>query len=155
MSYAFFFASVQRCTNSLSQGVYDGHGPYGRHFATYVKGQFLRVLKTQSTFLTALQVSQGRFIVTLSLVCDSVQEAFAPTFAQLQENLKKYNTSTFSGTTATVAIVRKGILYVAHTGDSRAILGIQQDGKERDIVPFVLTLDHQARMNAQKEKRQE
>lgn len=43
-----------------------------------------------------------------------------------------------SGTTATVAFIKRGKIYVGHVGDSCIVLGYQEKGNLRNII-FVLT----------------
>ena len=46
-----------------------------------------------------------------------------------------------AGTTASIAIIRRGKIFIGHVGDSAIVLGVNQDGTNQ-WVPQPLTRDH-------------
>jgi protein phosphatase 1D len=59
-----------------------------------------------------------------------------------------------SGTTASIAFIRKGKIYVGHVGDSGIVLGYQEDGAPPDArwTAKQLTHDHKPTTPAEKER---
>lgn len=92
-------------------GVADGHGQYGKEASSVVKqrypGLFEENLKSQS-----------------------VADAFAITSAQVNECIEKeLDDIEFSGTTCVMVYINDQELFTGNIGDSRAILGVSEDGK--------------------------
>jgi serine/threonine protein phosphatase PrpC len=146
-----------------SQGVFDGHGQYGRHFALFAKEQFLPTLRAHPKYLTELEVclsvhmrianrahlamivhrlhSRPRFWSSKKRFVER-QVSAETASSHMRAQLATYSTAAFSGTTATVCIQRGLRLYMAHAGDSRAVLG--RMGSNQQLEAVVLTADHQA-----------
>lgn len=131
-------------------GVLDGHGPAGHHCAAFARGALPESLFGQRTLLLQPE--------------ETLREAFRQTQASLLE--QPFDTE-HSGTTVALALVlslpaaqneddandgafaRKpesaggeAWLFVAHTGDSRAILASQRGGDPSAFTVTALTKDH-------------
>lgn len=121
--------------------VYDGHGPKGHDASditrTYVVDEFLTRLKSHGNVESAFQEA---FAAT--------QELFKERTAQWDNtNHKEGCDFHLSGTTCTIAYhdIPKRRLWIAHVGDSRAVLGIRN--KRNDISTRELTRDHKPDLN--------
>jgi len=120
-------------------GVFDGHGPAGHHCAAFVRGALPESLFGQRTLLLRPE--------------DTLREAFRKTQASLLE--QPFDTE-ISGTTAALALVLnlpspsteegsqggEAWLFVAHVGDSRAILGSHKGGEPSALTVTALTKEH-------------
>jgi len=119
-------------------GVFDGHGPAGHHCAAFVRGALPESLFGQRTLLLRPE--------------DTLREAFRKTQASLLE--QPFDTE-LSGTTAALALVLnlpspseevsqggEAWLFVAHVGDSRAILGSHKGGEPSALTVTALTREH-------------
>ncbi|VAI57739.1 unnamed protein product [Triticum turgidum subsp. durum] len=86
-------------------GVFDGHGEYGAQCSQFVKRRLCENLLRDSRFRTdAVQALHSAFLATNSqLHADSLDDSM-------------------SGTTAITILVRGKTLYIANTGDSRALI---------------------------------
>ncbi|MBY0353436.1 protein phosphatase 2C domain-containing protein [Candidatus Babeliales bacterium] len=91
-------------------GVYDGHG--GTRIALQAKEKLHKLIFEHEKTLTT-------------------QQALIQSFAQFHEEIK--SESYRIGTTATVALVRSGKLYVANVGDSRAVLCVNGHAQQVSI----------------------
>eukprot|EP00930_Biecheleria_cincta_P060936 TRINITY_DN46511_c0_g1_i1.p1 TRINITY_DN46511_c0_g1~~TRINITY_DN46511_c0_g1_i1.p1 ORF type:complete len:979 (-),score=147.61 TRINITY_DN46511_c0_g1_i1:12-2948(-) len=119
-------------------GVFDGHGPAGHHCAAFARGAIPESLFGQRTLLLRPE--------------DTLREAFR----QTQLNLLKQDFDTaHSGTTACLALVLnlpasqsdgaqigEAWLFVAHVGDSRAILASRRGSETAAFTVTALTKDH-------------
>mmetsp|Transcript_89666 Transcript_89666/g.254199 ORF Transcript_89666/g.254199 Transcript_89666/m.254199 type:complete len:870 (+) Transcript_89666:86-2695(+) len=123
-------------------GVFDGHGPAGHHCAAFARGALPESLFGQRTLLLKPE--------------DTLREAFR----QTQESLLQQPFDTeHSGTTAALALVlslpspppndeavqsggSEAWLFVAHVGDSRAILASNRGGDTSAFTVTALTRDH-------------
>ncbi|CAK9114168.1 unnamed protein product [Durusdinium trenchii] len=91
-------------------GVFDGHGPYGHHLANYVQ----EILPRE--FLQSQHFKQND-------VEKALKDAFAATQKRCLESQEERGFDcSLSGTTATMAFVRKNVVYIANVGDSTGIL---------------------------------
>jgi len=126
-------------------GVLDGHGPAGHHCAAYARGALPESLFGQRTLLLKPE--------------ETLREAFRQTQAGLLE--QPFDT-THSGTTVCLALVLslpatpaedgnesqqqarggEAWLFVAHSGDSRAILASHRGGDTSAFTVTALTRDH-------------
>jgi len=120
-------------------GVFDGHGPAGHHCSAFARGLLPESLFGQRTLLLRPE--------------DTLREAFRQTQASLLE--QPFDTE-HSGTTAAIALVLslpapaadEGLqggeawLFVAHVGDSRAILASHRGGEASAFTVTALTRDH-------------
>lgn len=92
-------------------GVFDGHGPSGHDVSEFVKNELPKVL-----------------LIDPSLAknpAEALSNAFEKTQRLLEQATELGQLSAhFSGTTATVVLhlLTRGEIYVAHVGDSRAVL---------------------------------
>lgn len=102
-------------------GVFDGHGEFGTECSQFVKKKLCENLLRNS-----------RFHVDPVEACHA---AFLTTNAQLHSDSLD---DSMSGTTAITVMVRGRTLYVANTGDSRAVIA-QRRGK--DLVGVDLSID--------------
>jgi len=90
-------------------GVFDGHGPYGHDISNFVQQTLPRSFVQDSHFR------------------DSPEEALSAAFPETHRLCIEHQTdghfdATLSGTTATLAMYRDSHIYIAHVGDSRAVL---------------------------------
>ncbi|GMH23817.1 hypothetical protein Nepgr_025660 [Nepenthes gracilis] len=102
-------------------GVFDGHGEFGSQCSQFVKRKLCENLLRNGRFhLDAVEACHAAFLTTNEqLHADSLDDSM-------------------SGTTAITILVRGRAIYVANTGDSRAVIA-QRLGK--DIVAVDLSID--------------
>lgn len=116
-------------------GVFDGFGPAGHLCSSYVRGVLPESLFSQQNLLLKTE--------------DTLRDAFRKT----QESLLRQSFDTAqSGTTAALALVLnipdpqngpgESWLFIAHVGDSRAILASQRGGDPSAFTVTALTKDH-------------
>ncbi|XP_067015413.1 uncharacterized protein Pp2C1 [Anabrus simplex] len=126
LEYAFF-------------GIFDGHG--GREAATFAKEHLLDYIVNQKGFWSdkdddILRAIREGFLQT-HLAMWGQLEFWPKTASGLPSN---------SGTTASIAFVRKGKIYIGHVGDSSIVLGYQdEDDPKWKARP--LTKDHKPESN--------
>mmetsp|Transcript_5238 Transcript_5238/g.10634 ORF Transcript_5238/g.10634 Transcript_5238/m.10634 type:complete len:360 (+) Transcript_5238:2-1081(+) len=107
-------------------GVFDGHGPCGHDVSNFV------------------QLALSRNLVQHPQFQDDPEKALTMAFAQTQHQCVRCQSESqldcsLSGTTATLAVRRGGVLYAAHVGDSRAVLARDRGG---ELEAEDLTRDH-------------
>eukprot|EP00742_Colponemidia_sp_Colp-10_P002637 GILJ01002817.1.p1 GENE.GILJ01002817.1~~GILJ01002817.1.p1 ORF type:complete len:441 (+),score=54.61 GILJ01002817.1:101-1423(+) len=119
-----FFIFEDLDQNFALYAVFDGHGPYGHDVSDFVKTYLPSMLMNHPLFntdpMTALKV----------------------TFETCNQNLisgRHDFDAAYSGATGTVILHRENQLFMAHVGDSRAIMGVQDAGQ---YIPIELTPDH-------------
>lgn len=102
-------------------GVFDGHGEYGAECSQFVKRKLCENLLRSSRFhVDPIEACHAAYLTTNSqLHADSIDDSM-------------------SGTTAITILVRGRTIYVANTGDSRAVIA-QRRGK--DLVAVDLSID--------------
>ena len=102
-------------------GVFDGHGEFGAQCSQFVKQKLCENLLRNSRFhVDAIEACHGAFLMTNSqLRADSIDDSM-------------------SGTTAITVLVRGRTIYVANSGDSRAVIA---ERKGKDIVAVDLSID--------------
>lgn len=102
-------------------GVFDGHGEFGAQCSQFVKRKLCENLLRSSKFqVDAVEACHSTFLTTNSqLHADSLDDSM-------------------SGTTAITVLVRGRTIYVANSGDSRAVLA-ERRGKE--IAAIDLSID--------------
>uniref|UniRef100_A0A0E0JYH6 protein-serine/threonine phosphatase n=1 Tax=Oryza punctata TaxID=4537 RepID=A0A0E0JYH6_ORYPU len=102
-------------------GVFDGHGEYGAQCSQFVKRRLCENLLRDDRFRTdAVQALHSAFLATNShLHADSLDDSM-------------------SGTTAVTVLVRGKTIYIANTGDSRAVIA---EKRGEDIVAVDLSID--------------
>ncbi|KAI3447012.1 hypothetical protein Pfo_003677 [Paulownia fortunei] len=102
-------------------GVFDGHGEFGAQCSQFVKQKLCENLLRNSRFhLDPVEACHAAFLTTNSqLHADALDDSM-------------------SGTTAITVLVRGKMLYVANSGDSRAVIG---EKRGKDIVAVDLSID--------------
>ncbi|KAM7277131.1 hypothetical protein ACFE04_018997 [Oxalis oulophora] len=102
-------------------GVFDGHGENGAQCSQFVRKKLCENLLRNSKFqVDAVEACHAAFLVTNSqLHTDIIDDAM-------------------SGTTAITVLVRGRTIYVANSGDSRAVIG---EKRGNDIVAVDLSID--------------
>ncbi|KAL4194085.1 hypothetical protein AMTRI_Chr05g66950 [Amborella trichopoda] len=102
-------------------GVFDGHGEFGAECSQFVKRKLCENLLGDSWFRTEpIRACHVTFLNTnLQLHSDSLDDSM-------------------SGTTAITVLVRGSKLYVANTGDSRAVIAVKRG---KDLVAVDLSID--------------
>uniref|UniRef100_A0A0D3F3N6 protein-serine/threonine phosphatase n=1 Tax=Oryza barthii TaxID=65489 RepID=A0A0D3F3N6_9ORYZ len=102
-------------------GVFDGHGEYGAQCSQFVKRRLCENLLRDDRFRTdAVQALHSAFLATNSqLHADSLDDSM-------------------SGTTAVTVLVRGKTIYIANTGDSRAVIA---EKRGEDVVAVDLSID--------------
>lgn len=122
-------------------GVFDGHGSKGHDVSQFVKENLPKVLIRDDQFRTDPQ--------------KALTNAFHKIQAMLEvaTMMEKIN-ATLSGCTCTVVVQRHsdGTIFVAHCGDSRAILGTRKGDK---LQPHALTVDHKPNDKDERKRIQE
>ncbi len=118
--------------NALFAAVYDGHGgPYAAEFCK----QHLHTYLLQSS-----EYKKGNIEAAL-------KESFIKTNEEFSKTKDPSNWK--SGTTATVALIKNGFLFLANAGDSRAALS--QEGEGMVTVAFE-TIDHKITNKSEKKR---
>lgn len=125
LEYAFF-------------GIFDGHG--GRDAAVFAKEHLMDFIVKQKLFWADDDES----------VLRAIREGFMQTHQAMWGELEKWPKTvsglpSTAGTTASIAFIRRGKIYVGHVGDSAIVLGF--DDRESDTGDKVwkgepLTIDH-------------
>jgi len=113
-------------------GVFDGHGSKGHDVSNFVKDNLPKILFSQEKLE------------------DDPKTVLLKTFAKTQYLIEKATAmkqidAARSGTTCSVVLHmhRKNMLYVAHVGDSRVVLGKQLEKDGKVVLKSVdLTVDH-------------
>ncbi|CAL5360529.1 unnamed protein product [Camellia sinensis] len=102
-------------------GVFDGHGEFGAQCSQFVKRRLCENLLRNSRFRTdAVEACHAAFLATNSqLHADSLDDSM-------------------SGTTAITILVRGRTIYVANSGDSRAVIA---ERRGKDVVAVDLSID--------------
>jgi serine/threonine protein phosphatase PrpC len=97
---------IYRSEDTGLYGVFDGHGPHGHEVSGFVRTTLPRLLLESPDYVS------------------NPEKALKYAFLKTHDAVKKadYFESARSGSTATLVLHRDGYLYVAHVGDSRAIL---------------------------------
>ncbi|KAG6723609.1 hypothetical protein I3843_03G210700 [Carya illinoinensis] len=102
-------------------GVFDGHGEFGAQCSQFVKRKLCENLLRNSNFnVDGVDACHGAFLTTNSqLHADSLDDSM-------------------SGTTAITVLVRGRTIYVANSGDSRAVIA---ERRGKDITAVDLSID--------------
>lgn len=122
-------------------GVFDGHGPYGHDVSSFVHRTLPFLLMSDPLWeQDPLDVLKRGFL--------KVHQLLESSCAVHQE----FDCS-LSGCTATVVLIRDRCLYIAHVGDSRAVLGTRmKQPNERHMDVTDLTVDHKPTLPEEKER---
>lgn len=113
---------------NLIVGVFDGHGSHGHHISNFVHEHMPKLL-----------LNSGYWVDN---PLAAYLEVFSKTHKDLLDLCALESTPfdcTLSGCTSSIVTVRGPKLYVAHVGDSRAVLGKRINNK---LVAIDLTEDH-------------
>ncbi|KAB0791564.1 hypothetical protein PPYR_03364 [Photinus pyralis] len=121
LEYAFF-------------GIYDGHG--GAEAALYAKEHLMELIVRQKNFWSDNDED----------VLKAIKEGYIAThYAMWKEQAKWPKTPSglpsTAGTTASIAFIRRGKIYIGHVGDSGIVLGYQNSDSP-DWLAKPLTKDH-------------
>ncbi|KAK7247633.1 hypothetical protein RIF29_42520 [Crotalaria pallida] len=102
-------------------GVFDGHGEFGAQCSQFAKRKLCENLLRNSKFhVDAVEACHAAFLATnLQLHADILDDSM-------------------SGTTAITVLVRGRTIYVANSGDSRAVIG---ERRGKDLVAVDLSID--------------
>eukprot|EP00386_Alphamonas_edax_P009805 GDKI01032106.1.p1 GENE.GDKI01032106.1~~GDKI01032106.1.p1 ORF type:complete len:490 (+),score=124.36 GDKI01032106.1:157-1470(+) len=120
-------------------GVFDGHGPYGHDISNFCQQHVPRLLVQNPDFVTKPK--------------EALKAAFLEVHKMLEnESMKGKFDCSLSGSTGTVILHRSKDqkLYVAHVGDSRAVLA--QKGPDGKLTAFDLTNDHKPNLEHEKRR---
>jgi serine/threonine protein phosphatase PrpC len=120
-------------TNSLILAVLDGHGEHGDYVSAWFRDQLVAEMFNHPAWTGNLQVA--------------VADAIAKVERDLLRNFRI--DTEFSGTTLSMAIVRGNQLTGVNIGDSRVILGKEENGR---LVPVDITFDHKPDSPKEKER---
>ncbi|CAK9826894.1 Protein phosphatase 1D [Anthophora retusa] len=121
LEYAFF-------------GIFDGHG--GGEAATFAKEHLMNVIVKQKSFWSDRDED----------VLRAIRDGYVNAHHAMWRELDKWPRTasglpSTAGTTASIAFIRKGKIYIGHVGDSGIILGYQVDGDPQWRAK-ALTKDH-------------
>jgi len=122
LEYAFF-------------GIFDGHG--GREAALFAKEHLMDFIVRQKGFWAEDDES----------VLKAIHEGFLQTHYAMWKELEKWPKTasglpSTAGTTASIAFIRRGKIYVGHVGDSAIVLGCQDQDNPDIWRAEPLTRDH-------------
>jgi len=120
-------------------GVFDGHGKHGHDISNFVKENLPKLLLRQEMLETdPLKALEITFAQTQHLI---EQSTYMGTIDAVR-----------SGTTASVILhnLETRMLYMAHVGDSRCVLGRMDDQKE--VRSLDLTTDHKPNLPEERER---
>ncbi|XP_011690456.1 PREDICTED: protein phosphatase 1D isoform X2 [Wasmannia auropunctata] len=121
LEYAFF-------------GIFDGHG--GGEAATFAKEHLMDIIVKQKNFWSDRDED----------VLRAIRDGYMNTHYAMWRELDKWPRTasglpSTAGTTASIAFIRKGKIYIGHVGDSAIILGYQAEG-DPQWKAKALTKDH-------------
>ncbi|KAL3945579.1 MAG: hypothetical protein SGBAC_000319 [Bacillariaceae sp.] len=121
-------------TNSLILGVLDGHGEHGDYVSAWFRDQLITEMFNHPAWV------------------GNLKEAVADAIAKVERDLlRNFRIDTeFSGTTLSMAIVRGNELTGVNIGDSRVIMGKQEEGGS--MTPVDITFDHKPDTPKEKER---
>ncbi|CAG9559012.1 unnamed protein product [Danaus chrysippus] len=131
LEYAFF-------------GIYDGHG--GGEAAAFAKEHLMDSIVKQRQFWSDNDED----------VLKAIRNGYMLTHLNMWKEVEKWPKTvtglpSTAGTTASVAFIRRGKIYIGHVGDSAIVLGYQKDGSE-EWAAKPLTLDHKPESTAEIER---
>ncbi|XP_049879679.1 protein phosphatase 1B [Pectinophora gossypiella] len=131
LEYAFF-------------GIYDGHG--GSEAAAFAKEHLMDSIVKQRQFWSDNDED----------VLKAIRNGYMLTHLNMWKELEKWPKTvtglpSTAGTTASVAFIRRGKIYIGHVGDSAIVLGYQKEGSE-EWAAKPLTSDHKPESTAEIER---
>jgi serine/threonine protein phosphatase PrpC len=106
-------------------GVFDGHGPYGRHAAKFASTRLPQLLAAK---LAAGGSERRR--------TRAMREAFLEVHAGMRDAAGAGFDASLSGTTACCALLVGSRVLVASSGDSRCVVARQGAGGDLEVVPL-------------------
>jgi len=120
-------------------GIFDGHG--GREAALYAKEHLMDHIVRQKGFWSNDDDS----------ICRAIHEGFVQTHQAMWKELENWPKTasglpSTAGTTASIAFIRRGKIYVGHVGDSAIVLGSQDPKKSRPMDLKILDARPQTRV---------
>ncbi|XP_045503600.1 probable protein phosphatase 2C 71 [Colias croceus] len=131
LEYAFF-------------GIYDGHG--GGEAAAFAKEHLMDSIVKQRQFWSDNDED----------VLKAIRNGYMLTHLNMWKEVEKWPKTvtglpSTAGTTASIAFIRRGKIYIGHVGDSAIVLGYQKDGCE-EWAAKPLTLDHKPECSTEIER---
>ncbi|KAJ0173255.1 hypothetical protein K1T71_011431 [Dendrolimus kikuchii] len=131
LEYAFF-------------GIYDGHG--GSEAAAFAKEHLMDSIVKQRQFWSDNDED----------VLKAIRNGYMLTHLNMWKELEKWPKTvtglpSTAGTTASIAFIRRGKIYIGHVGDSAIVLGYQKDDAE-EWAAKPLTSDHKPESTAEIER---
>ncbi|XP_038216108.1 probable protein phosphatase 2C 71 [Zerene cesonia] len=131
LEYAFF-------------GIYDGHG--GGEAAAFAKEHLMDSIVMQRQFWSDNDED----------VLKAIRNGYMLTHLNMWKEVEKWPKTvtglpSTAGTTASIAFIRRGKIYIGHVGDSAIVLGYQKDGCE-EWAAKPLTLDHKPECSTEIER---
>lgn len=114
------------CKNQFLFGVYDGHGVNGHLVSDYIKKNLPHVLDHHYPRLLK-KADSG---LNPAIEINALSSAFMATYVDIHHDLMRKSRVDchFSGSTAVTVLIRGNTAVCANAGDSRAVLGLKQDG---------------------------
>ncbi|XP_065084678.1 uncharacterized protein Pp2C1 [Ochlerotatus camptorhynchus] len=149
----FFSVAYQQTENDQSLeyaffGIYDGHG--GAEASLYAREHLMKTIVSQKLFWSENDED----------VLKAIRDGYIQThYSMWREQDKWPKTSSglpsTAGTTASIAFIRRGKIYIGHVGDSGIVLGYQKDkeahtGESCTWNAMPLTEDHKPEAYAEK-----
>ncbi|XP_076832972.1 protein phosphatase, Mg2+/Mn2+ dependent, 1Da isoform X2 [Brachyhypopomus gauderio] len=125
--------------------VFDGHG--GPDAASYAREHLWDLIKKQRGFWSRDDEE----------VCTAIRKGFVACHHAMWKKLPEWpRTATglpsTSGTTASIVVIRRDRLYVAHVGDSAVVLGVQDDPAEEVLRAEEVTQDHKPELPKERKR---
>eukprot|EP00002_Diphylleia_rotans_P038052 TRINITY_DN8596_c0_g3_i3.p1 TRINITY_DN8596_c0_g3~~TRINITY_DN8596_c0_g3_i3.p1 ORF type:complete len:310 (+),score=58.38 TRINITY_DN8596_c0_g3_i3:48-977(+) len=104
--------SVANVPNTALFGVFDGHGNHGDKVANFAKDTLYKVFLSKYS-------KDGK-----PLPSEEILQIFRQVFLETQAEMEKQgDLFLLAGTTASIVFIQERIMYAAHVGDSRVVLG--------------------------------
>ncbi|XP_066514767.1 protein phosphatase, Mg2+/Mn2+ dependent, 1Db [Hoplias malabaricus] len=128
--------------------VFDGHG--GREAALFARDHLWDFLKKQ----------RGFWSNDYRKVCDAIRKGFIACHHAMWKKLPEWPKTltglpSTSGTTASVVVIRRDRMFVAHVGDSSVVLGVREDPADKVIKAVEITQDHKPELPKEKQRIEE
>ncbi|KAG9281824.1 protein phosphatase, Mg2+/Mn2+ dependent, 1Db [Astyanax mexicanus] len=125
--------------------VFDGHG--GREAAHFARDHLWDFLKKQRGFWSR----------DYRKVCDAIRKGFIACHRAMWKKLPEWPKTltglpSTSGTTASVVVIRRDRMFVAHVGDSSVVLGIREEPTDKVIKAVEVTQDHKPELPKEKQR---
>ena len=110
----------------------DGHGPFGQFASKNCAEHIVFLLESWIKETLEHELSEEK-------IKGYLIESFVKSHEHIQKTDKEGDTYKYSGTTMVVALIRKGIFFLANLGDSRGFIASQIGTK---LVPSLVSKDH-------------